>query len=164
MTIKEMLKKKYGIPYIVAIRYSDLCGRGRNMSVHKKHCLDIMLHAEKVIFISNAYKENVWSRYADISALQQIKERTVVITNGIDDYFLNNIAPIGCHKPNDSVIRLMAIGKIDNRKNPLITLKACDILIKKGYKVESTEVVNAVQAAWKQLDIAMYNDGEKLAE
>ena len=106
------------------------------MSVHKKHCLDIMLHAEKVIFISNAYKENVWSRYADISALQQIKERTVVITNGIDDYFLNNIAPIGCHKPNDSVIRLMAIGKIDNRKNPLITLKACDILIKKGYKVE----------------------------
>lgn len=41
---------------------------------------------------------------------------------------------------------------------------ALQMLKEKGYKVESTEVVNAVQAAWKQLDIAMYNDGEKLAE
>lgn len=130
------LKKKYGIPYIVAIRFSDLYGRGRNMSLFKKHCLEIMLNAEKVIFISNAYKVKVWDNYSKKSALQQIKEKSEVIINGIDDYFLNNIASVGSHKSDDGVIRLIAIGKIDRRKNPLTTLKACDILIKKGYKVE----------------------------
>ena len=130
------LKKKYGIPYIVAIRYSDLYGRGRNMTVFKNHSLDIMLNAEKVIFISNAYKVKVWDNYSKKPALQLLKEKTEVITNGIDDYFLNNIASVGTHKFNDGVIRLIAIGKIDRRKNPLTTLKACDILIKKGYKVE----------------------------
>lgn len=34
----------------------------------------------------------------------------------------------------------------------------------KGYKIETKEVLDAVQAAWKQLDIAMYNDGEKYSE
>lgn len=129
------LKKKYGIPYIVAIRYSDLYGRGRNMSIHKKHCLEIMLNAEKVIFLSNAYKENVWHRYSNMPALQQITERTEVITNGIDDYFLENIATTRRHHSSDNVIQVMAIGKIDSRKNPLTTMKACDLLIEKGYQV-----------------------------
>ena len=41
---------------------------------------------------------------------------------------------------------------------------ALKMLADKGYKVDTTEVQNAVQAAWKQLDIAMYNDGEKYPE
>ena len=41
---------------------------------------------------------------------------------------------------------------------------ALEILKEKGYKVESDEVVNAVQAAWKELDRAMYADGEKITE
>lgn len=41
---------------------------------------------------------------------------------------------------------------------------ALQILKDKGYEVNSEEVKNAVQAAWKQLDIAMYTDGEKFVE
>lgn len=40
---------------------------------------------------------------------------------------------------------------------------ALEILKGKGYKIENEDVINAVKAAWKQLDIAMYNDGEKIA-
>ena len=129
------LKKKYGIPYIVAIRFSDLYGRGRNMSIYKKHCLEIMINAEKLIFLSNAYKENVWHRYSNMPVLQRIKKRTEVITNGIDDYFLENIATTCRRRSPGKVIQVMAIGKIDSRKNPLTTLKACDLLIEKGYRV-----------------------------
>ena len=129
------LKRKYGIPYIIAIRFSDLYGRGRNLSIYKKHCLEIMLNAEKVIFLSNAYKENVWCRYSNMPVLQQIKKRTEVITNGIDDYFLENIATTCRLRSPDKVIQVMAIGKIDSRKNPLTTMKACDLLIEKGYQV-----------------------------
>lgn len=41
---------------------------------------------------------------------------------------------------------------------------ALDMLKDKGYKIENAQVINAVKAAWKQLDIAMYNDGEKYIE
>lgn len=129
------LKKKYGIPYIVAIRNSDLYGRGRNMSIYKKHCLEIMLNAEKVIFLSNAYKENVWQRYSNIPTLQKIKERTEVITNGINDFFFAHFTDLRCHRPKNGIIRLIAIGRIDRGKNPLTTIKACDLLIKKGYQI-----------------------------
>lgn len=130
------LKKKYGIPYIVAIRFSDLYIKGRNMSVFRKHCLEIMLNAEKVVFISNAYKEVVWRKYAKKAFVQQIKERSETITNGIDDFYLENMASEGYHRPKNREIRLLALGTIERRKNQITTLKACDILIEKGYKVE----------------------------
>ena len=41
---------------------------------------------------------------------------------------------------------------------------ALNMLKEKGYKIENADVINAVKAAWKQLDIAMYNDGEKYIE
>lgn len=41
---------------------------------------------------------------------------------------------------------------------------ALETLRQQGYKVDSAEVINAVQAAWKQLDLAMYDSGEKFVE
>ena len=40
---------------------------------------------------------------------------------------------------------------------------ALNMLKEKGYSIEDAEVINAIRAAWKQLDMAMYNDGEKIA-
>ncbi len=41
---------------------------------------------------------------------------------------------------------------------------ALEMLKEKGYKVDTSEVQNAVKAAWKQLDSAMYDSGEKWPE
>lgn len=38
---------------------------------------------------------------------------------------------------------------------------ALNMLQEKGYKIDDTNVINAVKAAWKQLDGAMYANGEK---
>lgn len=129
------LKKKYDIPYMVAIRFSDLYVTGRNMSRFRNHCLQIMLNAEKVVFISNAYKEKVWHNYSKEAAINQLKGQSVTLTNGIDDYFLENIASKGSHRQRNGEIRLFALGTIDQRKNQITTLKACDILIERGYQV-----------------------------
>ena len=129
------LKKKYNIPYIVAIRNSDLYATGRNMSRFRNHCLQILLNAEKVVFISNAYKEKVWHNYSKETAINQLKGQSVTLTNGIDDYFLESIASKGSHRPGNGEIRLFALGTIDQRKNQITTLKACDILIERGYQV-----------------------------
>ena len=41
---------------------------------------------------------------------------------------------------------------------------ALNMLKEKGYKIDNAEVQNAVKAAWKQLDTAMYDSGEKWGE
>lgn len=130
------LKEKYNIPYIVAIRNSDLYGFGRNMSIYKRHCWNIINNASKVIFISEAYRENVTERYADREKKVIIREKSDVIPNGIDDYFINNIIALDSRSnPAIGYIRLISLGDIDENKNVLTTLKAIDILIAKGIKV-----------------------------
>lgn len=129
------LKKKYGIPYIVAIRNSDLYARGRNMSIFGKHCLEIILNAEKVVFISDAYKDIVWNRYSKKLVSQQLMEKSMTISNGIDDYYLENIASKGGHRFVTGKIRLFTLGTINKEKNQLTTLKACDILIGRGHEI-----------------------------
>ena len=41
---------------------------------------------------------------------------------------------------------------------------ALETLKNKGYKIDTKEVQDAVQAAWKQLDSAMYESGEKFVD
>lgn len=51
-------------------------------------------------------------------------------------------------------------GRYDGEKK----LKAAlDSLAERGYDIESTAVINAVQAAWKNLDSVMHMSGEKEA-
>lgn len=64
-----------------------------------------------------------------------------------------------------AVIAVNAAEALYGRYNGEDKLRAAlNMLKEKGYKLEDAEVINAVRAAWKQLDIAMYNDGEKIAE
>ena len=41
---------------------------------------------------------------------------------------------------------------------------ALDSLAERGYDIDSNRVIDAVRAAWKELDQAMYMDGEKKPE
>lgn len=49
-------------------------------------------------------------------------------------------------------------GRYDGEKKLKAALEA---LAQKGYDIESTAVINAVQAAWKNLDSVMHMSGEK---
>lgn len=134
--IAMQFKKKYGIPYIVAIRNSDIYGMGRNLSIYKKHCWEIIQNAYKVIFISESYKKHVLYKYKKSYQLEMLNEKSLVLFNGIDQFFLDNVPALNTHKcPKEKQINLVSFGTIDRNKNFLTTLKACDILINQGYKV-----------------------------
>lgn len=61
-----------------------------------------------------------------------------------------------------AVIAVQAAEAIYGRYNGDEKLKAAlDSLAERGYDIESDKVLEAVKAAWKQLDQAMYLDGEK---
>lgn len=129
------IKKKYGIPYIVAVRNADV-NAFFNYMIHLRGLgVKIMREASKIVFLSPAYKNNVIQKYVPQKIQKEIKEKSIVIPNGIDDFFLKNTKSISRTIQNNKKINLIYVGNIDSNKNIDTTIKACDILKSKGYSV-----------------------------
>lgn len=58
-----------------------------------------MRKAQKVFFLSNVYRETVLNNYVPEKYRNEIYEKTVVIPNGIDDFWFEN-------QPEDTIKNL----------------------------------------------------------
>ncbi len=134
-----LIKKKYNIPYIVAVRNADV-NAFFNYMIHLRGIgVKIMREASKVIFLSPAYKTNVIQKFVPQKYQSEIKKKSVVIPNGIDGIFLKNIKSIP-RTIDKKRIKLIYVGNVDSNKNIDTTIKVCDILKAKGYSVVYTIV------------------------
>lgn len=126
--ITYKLNKEYGIPYIIAVRNTDLNIFFRYMVHLRKLGVKIMGSAHKIVFISPMYKDTIIKKYVPKRLQQTINSKSVVIQNGIDSYFLNNIY----NKPNFSwdkkSIRLICVSSLNDNKNMTTTIKAAERL------------------------------------
>lgn len=123
-----LLYKKYQIPYIVAIRNTDVNVFFKYMP-HLRHIgREIAAHAQKIIFISSAYQNQVIGKFFPDKCI----EKSIVIPNGIDSLFLKQIAN---HKQSLETIRLIYAGRLEKDKNIHTIIKVADYLIMLGQKV-----------------------------
>lgn len=138
--ISYLLKKEFGIPYIVAVRNTDLFVFFRYTPWVRSIGREIMNEAEKVIFISPAYRDITISKYVKDEDKDSIYKKTKVIPNGIGDYFLEN--KVSNKKIKENEIRLIFVSRyIDDRnKNVRTILKSCEKLIDEKIKVKLTLV------------------------
>ncbi len=127
--------QKYGIPYIVAIRNTDVNLFLKYMIHLRKIGVKILNNAEKVVFISPSYKAKVLKKYIPNSLVNSIKKKSIVIPNGINPLFLDNINTNKVLNGNINNIKLIYIGEITINKNIETTIKACSELISQGYSV-----------------------------
>lgn len=110
--------KKYHIPYVVAVRNTDINGffdKAPNTWIAARR---ILLNAKKIFFISQALMDKFSNHKVVKSILPKIKERMFLIPNGIDDYFLdhvnrgsrafqgNTVVYVGNFSRNKNVLRL----------------------------------------------------------
>jgi glycosyltransferase involved in cell wall biosynthesis len=130
--IAYQLYRKYGIPYIVAVRNTDVNVFFKKMLHLRSLGLRILQDASQVIFLSDAYLNNVLERYIPKRLRKQISDKSVVIPNGIDDFWLQNT--FFDKKKDDSVIRLIYAGGVDRNKNCVATVNACRLLNREGFK------------------------------
>lgn len=137
--ISNRLKQDYGIPYIVAVRNTDLFTFFKVLPHSILLGRKIMNEAERVVFLSKAYRDLTINKCVAEKDKENIMKKSLIIPNGVDDYYLENkrteIKDIS--KP----IKLIYVGRVDDlNKNVLTTIKACDLLIKKGNEIELTLV------------------------
>jgi len=150
-----LLHKKFGLSYIVAIRNTDINIFFKYM-VHLRGLGRIILgNAKKIVFISPSYRDFFINKYIAKKNRQIFEEKSVVIPNGIDEYYLIN--KFIAKKPtNITLIKLIYIGEISTNKNIETTIKACKLLIEQGYSVKFTVVGEILNVKYNKI-LTKYN-------
>ena len=133
--------KKYGIKYIVAVRNTDMNYFFKKRFYLRKRGVKILLNAERICFLSRAYQEQLLAKYIPEKHRETIRQKSVLMPNGIDDYWLRNLNSNDdlvqkMQRMQNKQLRIVFAGRIDRFKNCRLTVDACDILKRKGWNVE----------------------------
>lgn len=144
--------KKYDIPYVVAVRDTDVNQYFKKAKHLKPYALKILKNAKAIVFLSQAYKESVIERFVPLSLQDKIYEKSVVIPNGISSFWLNNIYT---NRPQIKLekeeVNLIFVGQIIKRKNIESIIRASTEVSRKINKK-----VNLLIAGEKK-DLEYYN-------
>lgn len=137
--IAYKIKQTYGTPYVVAVRNTDVNTFLKYMIHLRKLGIKILKEAVKVIFLSESYRNTVIEKYVPANLKQEILGKTEIIPNGIDEFWLENKGNTRDF-PERENLRLVYVGVINKNKNITTTMKAIEILQKKGFNVKFTVV------------------------
>ncbi len=114
------LYQKYKIPYIIAVRNSDINIFFRYLIYQRNFARKILLNSKKIIVISASYMQRMREIYASENLLTT---KLKIIPNGVDPYWITNRAS-NPKKLDAKSIHLLYIGKFDKGKNVLNLMKA----------------------------------------
>lgn len=142
-------KKKFGIPYVVSVRDMDINLFFKYRFNLRRIGIEILKEADKIIFISEPYKVLLISTYVPKKYHQEFIEKSHIITNGINKFYLENKNYKNGIDVSDE-IKIITVGLISKRKNQLKVLEAVRILNEMGFKASYTVI-------GKVLDDKVYN-------
>lgn len=140
--VARTLHKEFNIPYVVAVRNTDVNDFFKKMLHLRSVGIDVMKDAKAIFFLSKSYYEQIIYTYVPSEYREEIIKKSHIIPNGIDDYWHNNIngnrsEVILNGKKN---IRIIYVGVINKNKNIKLTCKAKKYLEKLGYSVSFSVV------------------------
>lgn len=122
------LKKKYGIPYIVAVRNTDLNDFLRLTphlwGLHR----EVIREADKVIFITPSLQRRLQNHWTLVGLRDQLVQKSEVIANGLNAYWHEHLQ-LNEHQHAQSH-RVVYVGNFDHNKNVKRLIEAV-LLLKK---------------------------------
>lgn len=137
--IANKLKKEKGIKYVTAVRSTDVVTFFKYMVHLRKKGIEILKNAEKIIFISPAYKKLLIDNYIPENLKTEIKNKSLVIPNGINDYWLDNSLKNIVNKNERSLgkkIKLIYAGQFIKRKQVDKAILAVKKLADEEYDIQ----------------------------
>lgn len=131
------LHKKYNIPYISAVRNTDLNGYMKVFKWRRPYFRRIADNAEKIIFISAIY-DNRFTKA--INADKELSSKYLVINNGLNNHFLDN--KYDSEKGLEGSVKIVITGAFVKNKNIHGLVEAIKILIEGGINIELSAIGN----------------------
>lgn len=108
------LYQKYRIPYVVAVRNTDINIFLDKMPHTWHDAKKILINAKRIFFISQGLKQKFENNRMVKPFLSSIKDKFVLIPNGIDDYYISNV-----QYDKKTGHRIIYIGDFSRNKNVL---------------------------------------------
>ena len=149
--VARKLSHRYKLPYVVAVRSTDVNTFFRKVAYLRSRGVEILRDAAAVFFLSETYRTLVLKKYVPEKYRQEIYDKSYIVPNGIDDFWLEN-----CYMEKlsglkevqrrlaDRKLNVIFAGTISTRKNPLATQEALQLLRKRGWAVHYTVVGRVV--------------------
>lgn len=123
--VAYILSQKYKIPYIVTIRNTDLNLFFKYFIHEREFGKKILSNAKNIITISEVYKRRVLESSKLSLIKKDLRDKLIVITNGVDSFWLKNKVLINRNrKESYTEIQAVYVGKFDRGKNVLNLVKA----------------------------------------
>ncbi len=88
--IAYSLHRRSGIPYIVAVRDTDVNVLLKRMPHLRPLARRILKHASKVIFLSSSYRDRALAPYLSREEQAEVPAKSAVVPNGIDALWLKD--------------------------------------------------------------------------
>lgn len=130
--IAYYFKKKYKIPYIVAVRNTDINDFLKYLKYLKPLGKKIILNSSHVVFLSVSYKKRLQKSYKNLSNI--IEDKAIILPNGINDFWHKNIN-FDDKQIIDNKVNIIYAGEIRKNKNIINSIKAIELLQVK-YKIQ----------------------------
>ena len=124
------LYKRHQIPYIVAVRNTDLNAFFKYFIHLRKHALAILEHASQIIFLSEAYRFQLFDNYIPHHLKENFQKKSKIIPNGINKYWFTNEYFRVASEIDPHII--LYVGDFTKNKNIQIIIQAVNQLIKQG--------------------------------
>jgi len=83
--------RRWGLPYVVAVRSTDVDDFGRLAPHLWSMGRQVLKNSSRIYFISEALRQRFWQMPWTKGLREKIEERCVLRPNGIDDYWLSHI-------------------------------------------------------------------------
>ena len=113
------LYKQFGIPYIVAVRNTDVNEFLKFMPHTWMDARKILLHAKKIVFINKGLCDDLVRHPAIRGIASEIEGRFMLMPNGINDYYLDHVS----HEQRTGH-NIVYVGQFIVRKNVMRLAKA----------------------------------------
>lgn len=110
-----LLSKKYNIPYIIAVRNTDLNVHYKYLIYYRNFGLNILKNARRIILIGE-YQRNFFASLKAITP--DIKRKIEVVPNGVDSFWIKHFRDFR-FKPIDGPFNILYIGTFLKRKRLL---------------------------------------------
>jgi len=123
---------KYNKPYVVAVRATDIAFFKKRINL-RRIGIRILRGASKVFFLSEVTKNAVIDTYIPLKYRVEIDKKSIIIPNGIDDFWLDNIYT-DSRILKAKEIDVICVAKIIKRKGIPLLQQAIRLMNERGYK------------------------------
>lgn len=161
------LSRKYKLPYVVAVRDTDVNTFLRKAVHLRGRAVKILQDAAAIFFLSDNYRRQVLDNYVPAGLREKLYAKSHVVPNGVDDFWLQNryndkLQNLGEYS-QDKQLKVLCVGVISQRKNQLTTQQALQLLREQGWSVHF-QIVGKVlnQKLFEQ--IMSYPDTEYISQ